>query len=125
MTTIGVAIAVPEPWATELQRHRAAVGDPLAEAIPAHVTLVPPTYVVGGSSELADIERHLVTVGAKTQPFRIRLRGTATFRPVSPVVFVVVTEGISSCELLAAAVRQGPLDQDLMFPYHPHVTVAH
>ena len=40
-------------------------------------------------------------------------------------MFVSLTEGISSCEILAAAIRQGPLAQDLAFPYHPHVTVAH
>jgi 2'-5' RNA ligase len=40
-------------------------------------------------------------------------------------VFVAVSEGISNCEVLAGQVRQGPLDQKLSFPYHPHVTVAH
>jgi len=41
------------------------------------------------------------------------------------VVFIALAEGISSCEMLAGAIRQGPLAQDLTFPYHPHVTVAH
>ena len=36
-----------------------------------------------------------------------------------------VVEGISECELLAEAVRRGPLAVDLDFPYHPHVTIAH
>ncbi len=40
-------------------------------------------------------------------------------------MFVVVVEGISQCEVLAADVRRGPLETDLAFPYHPHVTVAH
>jgi 2'-5' RNA ligase len=44
---------------------------------------------------------------------------------VSPVVFVTLAEGISACEQLASAVRRGPLETDLTFPYHPHVTVAH
>jgi 2'-5' RNA ligase len=122
VTTIGVAIAVPEPWAGELQRLRASFGDPLAEAIPTHVTLVPPTEV---SDSLDKIERHLAEVAAATAPFSLHLRGTATFRPTSPVVFISLVEGISSCELLAAAIREGPLHQDLAFPYHPHVTVAH
>jgi 2'-5' RNA ligase len=55
----------------------------------------------------------------------MHLRGTGTFRPVSPVVFVTVAAGISSCEQLAASVRRGPLRTKLQFPYHPHVTVAH
>lgn len=54
----------------------------------------------------------------------MRLRGTATFRPVSPVVFVALAEGISSCEVLAKDVRSGKLEQELHYPYHPHVTVA-
>ncbi|HZB50543.1 MAG TPA: 2'-5' RNA ligase family protein, partial [Mycobacteriales bacterium] len=62
---------------------------------------------------------------ARFPSFRIRLRGTATFRPISPVVFVPLAEGISSCEVLQSQVRSGPLQVDLRFPYHPHVTVAH
>jgi 2'-5' RNA ligase len=120
--TIGVAIAVPEPYASELQTHRAMFGDPLALAIPSHITLVPPTEV---DDELDPILDHLAVVAERHQEFPLRLRGTATFRPVSPVVFVNVTEGISACELLALDVRRGPLGQELAFPYHPHVTVAH
>ena len=41
------------------------------------------------------------------------------------MVFVTLAEGIASCEQLALAVRRGPLDVPLQFPYHPHVTVAH
>ena len=57
--------------------------------------------------------------------FEVHLRGTGTFRPVSPVVFVSLVQGISQTEQLAAAVRSGPLDVDVEFPFHPHVTVAH
>ncbi len=122
MSTIGVAIAIPEPWAGELQSHRASFGDAQAGAIPTHITLIPPTEIDG---ELADVEDHLAAVAKEQRVFRLRLRGTATFRPVSPVVFIVVSEGISACELLADAARRGPLDHQLTFPYHPHVTVAH
>ena len=122
MTTIGVAIAVPEPWAGELQRHRASFGDAHADSIPTHVTLLPPTPVDDG---LAEIEQHLDDVAASTPAFHLRLRGTATFRPVSPVVYVAVRSGSTGCEKLAGEIRRGPLDQDLSFPYHPHVTVAH
>ncbi len=122
MSTIGVAIAIPDPWATQLQAHRASFGDLRAKAIPTHVTLIPPTDV---GDRLDAVSSHLARVAAAHDPFRLRLRGTATFRPVSPVVFVNVTEGISACELLAEDARQGPLEQNLSFPFHPHVTVAH
>jgi 2'-5' RNA ligase len=55
----------------------------------------------------------------------MHLAGTGTFRPVAEVVFVAVARGIGNCELMANAVRSGPLARSLTFPYHPHVTVAH
>jgi 2'-5' RNA ligase len=55
----------------------------------------------------------------------VHLRGTGTFRPISPVVFVTLVEGISQCEQLALALRRGPLEIELQYPYHPHVTIAH
>ena len=121
--TIGVAIAVPQPFADELQGLRESFGDPLASAIPTHVTLLPPTAVP--SAAMGAVRRHLAGVSAAGHPFDMRLRGSGTFRPVSPVVFVTLVQGISQCEQLAAAVRHGPLSVPLQFPYHPHVTVAH
>ena len=121
--TIGVAIPVPEPFSAELQSWRRAFGDPLANAIPPHITLLPPTVVPVG--QLPTVEKHLAEVAAAGEPFRVRLRGTATFRPVSPVVFVALAEGISACEMLSKSVRTGPLPVELTYPYHPHVTVAH
>jgi 2'-5' RNA ligase len=118
-----VAVAIPEPWATELQDYRTGIGDEMAVTIPTHITLLPPTEV--GSEELADVESHLSTVAADVPPFEVHLRGTGTFRPVSPVVFVGLVKGISQCEQLADAVRRGPLDVEVVHPYHPHVTVAH
>jgi 2'-5' RNA ligase len=121
--TIGVAIAIPEPWASQLQDYRTRLGDATATMIPTHITLVPPTDVA--PAVMDDIEAHLTAVAATVDAFQVHLRGTGTFRPVSPVVFVAVVQGISQCEQLAGAVRRGPLDVDLAFPYHPHVTVAH
>ncbi len=122
MPTIGVAVAIPEPWATQLQDYRISVGDVTAPMIPTHITLVPPTEV---GEELGTIEQHLSLAATAVRSFPVHLRGTGTFRPVSPVVFVTLVQGISQCEQLADAVRRGPLGVELEFPYHPHVTVAH
>lgn len=123
MPTIGVAVAIPEPWGQQLQDYRESVGDRSATLIPTHITLVPPTELT--DEELVSVEQHLAAVAGDRPAFQVHLRGTGTFRPVSPVVFVQLAEGIAHCEQLAAALRRGPLDVTLSFPYHPHVTVAH
>jgi 2'-5' RNA ligase len=121
--TIGVAVAVPEPFGSHLRQCRASFGDPEAERIPPHITLLPPTEVTNGRrSRVVD---HLAAVAASSRAFTVHLRGTASFRPVSPVVFVQLVAGIAECERLETAVRAGPLARDLAFHYHPHVTVAH
>ncbi|WP_156723107.1 2'-5' RNA ligase family protein [Streptomyces apocyni] len=123
--TLGVSIAVPEPYGSLLQERRAGFGDPAAYGIPTHVTLLPPTEVAATS--VPAIEAHLAEVAGASRPFPMRLYGTGTFRPLSPVVFVQVAEGAAACTWLQKQVRDasGPVARELQFPYHPHVTVAH
>ena len=120
---ISVSIAVPAPFAGELQRLRASFGDPSARTIPTHVTLLSPTEI--SDEDGPAIHDHLRRVAGEQRPFRMFLRSTGTFRPVSPVVFVQVAGGISACERIEQAIRTGPLKRDKQFYYHPHVTVAH
>lgn len=122
MPVIGVALSIPEPWASELQEYRSSI-DPSAALIPTHITLVPPTVL--DESQVGAVEDHLAKLADELAAFEVHLRGTGTFRPVSPVVFVSLVEGISQTEQLAAALRTGPLDVDVEFPFHPHVTIAH
>ena len=123
MLTIGVAIAIPEPFGSQLRQRRAAFGDPMAETVPSHVTLIPPTEVT--DADFDGVCATLQSVAAASQPFAMRLRGTGTFRPVSPVVFIAVSEGISGTEILATAIQSdlGAPESDFLF--HPHVTIAH
>ncbi|GHJ35115.1 2'-5' RNA ligase family protein [Streptomyces sp. TS71-3] len=123
--TIGVSIAVPEPHGSLLQERRAGFGDAAAHGIPTHVTLLPPTEV--DEAALPAIEAHLAGVADAGRPFPMRLSGTGTFRPLSPVVFVQIVEGVDGCAWLQSRVRDpsGPVARELQFPYHPHVTVAH
>lgn len=123
MPTIGVSLAVPEPWGGRLQTYRVSNGDVQGATIPTHITLVPPVEI--DDERLTVVESHLYDVAAAAQAYRVHLRGSGTFRPVSPVVFVNLVEGISQTEQLAHDCRRGPLALDLDFPYHPHVTVAH
>jgi 2'-5' RNA ligase len=118
-----VAVSIPDPYGTELQRWRESFGDPLARSIPTHITLMPPIPVA--DTALGVIAEHLMEVAAAERSFPIVLSGTGTFRPVSPVVFIALADGIAGCERIEAKVRSGPLACALRFPYHPHVTVAH
>ncbi|HEX2901893.1 MAG TPA: 2'-5' RNA ligase family protein [Jatrophihabitans sp.] len=120
---IGVAVAIPEPHASVLVGWRRRIGDPEADKIPPHVTLLPPTDLEADQLEL--IEKHLSEAAGAVPPFVMRLSGTGTFRPVSQVVFVQVSAGIAECEMLEGAVRRHPIERELEFPYHPHVTVGH
>ena len=122
-TVVGIVVPVPEPWSQLLVDWRAKVGDPQANVVPPHVTLLPPTEVA--VSDRTAISAHLAEVARSHPPFEMHLSGTGTFSPVSEVVFVTVAKGIGNCELLATDVRRGPLNRTLTFPYHPHVTVAH
>lgn len=118
-----MAFGLPEPYSGLLQGWRERLGDPNASGIPPHVTLLPPMSLA--DAQLPDVEEHLRRVAAAEQPFTMLLRGSGSFRPISPVVFVVLAEGAQDCERVQAQVRSGPLQRELGFPYHPHVTVAH
>jgi 2'-5' RNA ligase len=121
--TLGVAVSIPQPHATVLTGWRRRVGDPAADLIFPHVTLLPPTSV--DVDDLGAIEAHLESAGHAVGRFAMHLSGTGTFRPLSQVVFVQVAAGLADCELLETHIRSGPLSRDIDFPYHPHVTVAH
>lgn len=121
--SIGVAIPVPAPYSESLTRARIDAGDPEALAIDPHITLMPPTVIE--PDQLDAVRVHLREVAAAHTPFVVALSGTDTFRPISPVVFVAVTEGAEGCAELHGSVNTGPLSQPIRFPYHPHVTIAH
>lgn len=121
--TIGVSIGIPQPHAAVLSGWRKRIGDPGADTVPPHVTLLPPTTF--DPDQLEVLEKHLQQAAGTVVPFTMRLSGTGTFRPVSQVVFVQVSAGIAECELLERAVRRDPIQRAVEFPYHPHVTVGH
>ena len=119
---IGVVVTVPQPHADVLAEARRESGDPEGHTLAPHVTLVGPVAVA--RADLGAVDEHLAHAVGRHAPFDVHLRGTGTFRPVSPVVFATVTRGIADCEQLERVIRSGPLHHRLRFPYHPHVTVA-
>ena len=118
---VGVVIAVPEPLASELGRWRASFGDPMADLIPAHITLVTTTPATDWDATI----EHVREVARGQHAFTVTLKSTGTFRPVSPVVFLNLEDGFEDCVDLHTKLQRGPLERSLEFPFHPHVTVAH
>ena len=120
---LGVAIALPEPWASLVRLVRTSAGDPCGRSVPPHITLVPPTAVASG--RIDEVVAHLSEVARGTGPFVVRLTGTGSFRPVTPVVYLCVVRGGHECDALQERVRTGVLQGPLRYPFHPHVTLAH
>lgn len=120
---VGILILVPEPLAGRVRALRESVADPEGAEIPAHVTLVPPTPLP--ESVLPAVMDHLEAVAAKNAPFELRLCGTDSFQPVTDVSYLRVLDGADDCDRLQDALRTGPLEGELRYPYHPHVTLAH
>ena len=97
--TIGVALPIPEPFLAELGAYRERFGDPLAHAIVAHITLVPP-MTVPDPTRLGQVLAHLGQVAFQLAPFPLVLAGAGTFRPVSPVVFVPIGGPLKTAPVL-------------------------
>ena len=121
--TMGVAIAVPEPHGSHLREMRATFGDPLAHTVPSHVTLLPPHEI--DPSDLDEVCARIDKAAGAEQAFTMQLRGTGSFRPTSPVVYVTVHDGFLATEVLAGRLRHAVGAPPAEFPFHPHVTVAH
>lgn len=95
----------------------------MAESVPSHVTLMPPMQLE--RDDLDGVCEILAETARSLPSFPMSLHGTGTFRPVSPVVFIAVSQGISYTEMLAKAIRASLGADEPEFPFHPHVTVAH
>jgi 2'-5' RNA ligase len=119
--SIGVILRFPPDIAAELQRWRASFGDPMAEVVPAHITLVTTTM----TKDWEATRSHVCEIARNQDPFTVTIAGTGSFRPVSPVVFLNVEDGFADCVNLHQQLQTGPLERELPFAYHPHVTIAH
>ena len=119
--SVGVILGFPPAVAEELQRWRASFGDPMAGVVPAHITLVTTTP----TNDWAATREHVREVARRQAPFVVTIAGTGTFRPVSPVVYLNVEDGFDACVHLHEELQTGPLQRELPFGYHPHVTIAH
>ncbi len=119
---LGIVVAVPEPWVSQIAQARITLGDKIGQKVPPHITLMPPIAVPKQEKEA--VVEHLRAVAARHRPFKITISGSGSFLPVSPVVYLEVAEGGTECTNLARDLMGGPLQYTPRFPYHPHITLA-
>lgn len=117
----GVVIELPEPVGRELQDWRASFGDPAAEAVPAHITLM----IAARQHSWDTLVDHVRDVVSRWDPFHVEIHGTGTFRPVTPVVYLRVANGYRECVALHEQLDAADLANASPFEFHPHVTLAH
>ncbi|MCQ9164845.1 MULTISPECIES: 2'-5' RNA ligase family protein [unclassified Arthrobacter] len=119
--SLGVVISMPPALAAELHAWRESYAGPGNGAVPAHITLV------SGRARHSwdEAAEHVRKVAREGSPFTVSLRGTGTFAPVSPVVFLNVDRGAGECRKLHDELLAGPVEHLLDFGFEPHLTVAH
>lgn len=117
---LSVVLEVPE----EVRRLVASGGrEPADGGVPAHITVFITERTPGSDPGDEALLERVRAACAGVGPGPVRLRGAATFRPVSDVVYVRVAEGAERLRRLhrgCAAV----LPDASPFDYHPHLTVA-
>ncbi len=122
---LGIVLLVPEPWATEVDGLRRALGDQNLGRIAPHITLVPPVSV--RDEDLAEAFDLVHAAGAACRPLDLHLGPVRTFAPVNLVAYLAVGgEPAALAELVGLRDRllAGPLERRDDHDFVPHVTVA-
>lgn len=124
-TRLAVALVLPEPWRTEVDGLRRALGGDLTRIEP-HVTVVPPVNV---RNELIGEALELVRSAAAelSGPLVLGVGPGATFMPVNRVVYLAV-DGVEAqlgaLDRLRAGANDGVLTRDDHRAFVPHVTIS-
>lgn len=122
---LGVVLLVPQPWSTEIDGVRRALGDDALGRIPSHLTLVPPINV--RDDELPTAFDVVHAAAGACPVLDLHLGPVSTFAPVNPVAYLSVSGAAPTMSHLVGlrdAMLSGPLDRPDDHPFVPHVTVA-
>jgi 2'-5' RNA ligase len=88
---------------------------------PAHLTVLPPRCLQG--SESAALQT-LEALCRESDAFEVQLDGVASFCPLTPTVFVRVTQGTEHLQALHRRLNQAELAACENWEYTPHLTVV-
>jgi 2'-5' RNA ligase len=119
---VAVALLLPEPWATEVDGIRRALGDGALTDVAPHITLVHPVNI--RDEELPAAEALLRTVGGTVDPFTVRIGPVATFEPVTPTAYLAVGGEVEVVHRLYGELKEPPFVRPQVHEYVPHVTVS-
>ena len=119
---VGVILGFPPDIARELQEWRASFGDPMAEVIPAHITLITTTPTQDWAATREHV-RDVARTPGTLQDHHLRAPGPSGLsRLWCSSTSRKASRNACSCTRNFRAVH---CERMLPFPYHPHVTVAH
>lgn len=124
---LGVVLLIPQPYATQIDGIRRALGDGALGRIPPHITLVPPVNVPERDLPRAFATVRQAAAAVAVAPLELRIGRAETFQPVNPVAYLCVEGGVEQVEALAAlrsACLNGPLERPQEHEFVPHVTIA-
>jgi 2'-5' RNA ligase len=119
---VGVVIKVPEPWGEDLTQWRIGFGDPHAEKILAHITLLPPLRM--SREKFQNFPTRLESELGGLRAFEMSLGPIGSFRPVSPVVYLEAHAEGSTLQTVHQAVWHAADCPPQRHPFVPHCTVA-
>jgi 2'-5' RNA ligase len=118
-----VALLLPEPWATEVDGIRRALGDGALTDVAPHITLVHPVNI--REEEVPAACSLLRAVGGATEPFTVRVGPVETFQPVTPTAYLAVSgDGADVVHGLYRDLRAEPFVRPSVHEFVPHVTVS-
>ncbi len=119
---LGVALVLDPPVAVEVNGLRRALGDVGLQKVPPHITLVSPLNVrVGDLPAALAVLR--AAAAAMRGPLTLTLGPPASFRPLSPVVYLEVGGDLPALRTLHASLQAPPLLRRNTWPWVPHVTL--
>jgi 2'-5' RNA ligase/GNAT superfamily N-acetyltransferase len=118
---VGVVLLLPAPVGEAVDVLRRALGADDVDRLPSHLTLVPPVNVRDDEMDSAlDLLRD---AAERTTPFPLALGPARTFLPTNPVLFLEVGGDVAPVDKLRDKVFRAPLERNLTWPFHPHVTL--
>jgi len=88
--------------------------------LPAHISVLPPRRLQGSEREALDIVER---VCRDVEPFEIVLGEVASFKPITPTVFIRVAHAAYRMRELHDQINTGALLAEEPWPYMPHLTI--